>query len=264
MKLGEHETRGGHEICLTAHGEPMRVCLYEEYVAATHVHIYIYIYIYSSHRQRRIHVYYSHRQRRAQACALVRGVRCRTHVFSYVAPNKKNIKKKHNNTHSSALPYRCISYVAPRSAHHVCVCVCVCVCVSHSAVFTFENCAISLSLSLLSLSLSLSLSLCTHTHTSICGRIWGASLIFGRTSSLRMALRPAAEMAEKTEMAERSALRPAAKEVRKICVYIPLSFACARARARARSLSRSLSLCDALSLSGCVCVSGCFAEIWGA
>jgi len=36
MKLGEHETRGGHEIGLTANGEPMRVCLYEEYVAATH------------------------------------------------------------------------------------------------------------------------------------------------------------------------------------------------------------------------------------
>lgn len=31
MSLGKHETKGGHEICLG-----LRVCLYEEYVAATH------------------------------------------------------------------------------------------------------------------------------------------------------------------------------------------------------------------------------------
>ena len=32
MKAG-----GGHEISLTSNGQPLRVCLYEEYVAATHV-----------------------------------------------------------------------------------------------------------------------------------------------------------------------------------------------------------------------------------
>eukprot|EP00802_Teleaulax_amphioxeia_P025890 Tamp_26830.p1 GENE.Tamp_26830~~Tamp_26830.p1 ORF type:complete len:185 (+),score=33.30 Tamp_26830:85-639(+) len=36
MQLGEHESRGGHEISLTSNGQPLRVCLYEEYVAATH------------------------------------------------------------------------------------------------------------------------------------------------------------------------------------------------------------------------------------
>ena len=36
MKLGEHESRGGHEISLQSGGVPTRVCLYEEYVAATH------------------------------------------------------------------------------------------------------------------------------------------------------------------------------------------------------------------------------------